>query len=521
MMKNYSFMFFLILFSATNCTEENIIKPKPLTPQNFVINGKVNLKNDSSVVSNLEIILSGKQIYIDSTDTFGKFVFENLAEGEYKLSIQSSDFNELDTSLTILRDTTIILEIEKAVIFFSPIKWLKDYSIEMNSVDPAYEDYSDLQNLKSILANKKIVMLGEQTHGDGTTFLTKTRLIKFLHKEMNFKVLAFESGLCDCKKINELLKSGSDPYETMKEGIHSVWTGSEQFQPLIKFVGESIGQLEICGFDNQLTGTISMDYLPNDLEKFLENLNINPFEIPNWEDVKELTKKFAETYYFYNETPDSIKTMYFESLDLLSSLINDSHEDESNKEVGFWLQWIKSHKVNAYYIWSFDVDNLEFPKEYQSMRDEQMANNLIWLSEKYYPDEKIIVWAASIHNSRNTAKNLSAYTINFMGHHVYETFGNQMYSLGFIAYEGEYFSFSRRSNHEISPAPGHSFEYLLYSAGFNNAIIDFTGNYEMKDWLQGKRVARPFGYSSQTANWTLVFDGFVFNKTMHPSIWEN
>ena len=43
-------------------------------------------------------------------------------------------------------------------------------------------------------------MLGEHPYDDGTTFVAKTRLVRFLHEQMGFNVLAFESGLYDCPK---------------------------------------------------------------------------------------------------------------------------------------------------------------------------------------------------------------------------------------------------------------------------------------------------------------------------------
>lgn len=46
----------------------------------------------------------------------------------------------------------------------------------VRSIDPADTDYSDLEALKSAIGNARIIMLGEQTHGEGSTYLAKTRL---------------------------------------------------------------------------------------------------------------------------------------------------------------------------------------------------------------------------------------------------------------------------------------------------------------------------------------------------------
>jgi len=77
------------------------------------------------------------------------------------------------------------------------VEWLAKSATRIRSLDPSDGDFSDLEPLRAALKGARVVMLGEQSHGDGTTFLAKTRLIRFLHEQMGFNVLAFESGLYD------------------------------------------------------------------------------------------------------------------------------------------------------------------------------------------------------------------------------------------------------------------------------------------------------------------------------------
>ena len=92
--------------------------------------------------------------------------------------------------------------------------WLLDNAIVLDSISPGDQDFSDLEPLKAVLADKRIVLLGERTHGDGAAFLAKTRLIKFLHQEMGFDVLIEpfhpdeEPGCITCMKDHpELYKT--------------------------------------------------------------------------------------------------------------------------------------------------------------------------------------------------------------------------------------------------------------------------------------------------------------------------
>src|SRR5262245_36889034 len=155
------------------------------------------------------------------------------------------------------------------------ITWLKEHAIALRSIDPADEDFSDLEPLRKAIGEARIVQLGEQTHGDGATFHAKARLIKFLHQKMGFSVLAMESGLYDCRKAWELLREGKEPYEAVTHGVMGTWTGSKQFQPVIDYLGtnaKSERPLELCGFDCQFTGRASVTHLQADISKVLDTL---------------------------------------------------------------------------------------------------------------------------------------------------------------------------------------------------------------------------------------------------------
>src|SRR5262245_18307844 len=61
--------------------------------------------------------------------------------------------------------------------------WLKGHMAPLMSIDPAVDDFSDLEPIRLTIADARIVQLSEQSHGDGATYHARTRLVKFLHQK--------------------------------------------------------------------------------------------------------------------------------------------------------------------------------------------------------------------------------------------------------------------------------------------------------------------------------------------------
>ena len=60
---------------------------------------------------------------------------------------------------------------------------LTKYSTSVRSIEPGDEDFSDLRPIAKKIGKARLVILGEDTHGDGETEKAKVRMIKFLHEK--------------------------------------------------------------------------------------------------------------------------------------------------------------------------------------------------------------------------------------------------------------------------------------------------------------------------------------------------
>jgi len=395
------------------------------------------------------------------------------------------------------------------------VDWLRHNAVAVRAIDPADEDYSDLQPLKQILAGARIVMLGEQSHKDGATFEAKVRLVEFLHREMGFDVLAFESGLYDCAKAWERMQNGEDPLKAAQRGVFAIWSLSRQVVPLFEYMGRqarSGSPLELAGFDNQATGTAASEFLLSDLMRFLGSTDLETRkDWPQFQAGLRILTSFEET-----KPPDSEVQQAFTRI--LDAFAAEIRKRPASREAAFWLQVIESEKSNAEMSWKLAGDD----RAAKNLRDEQMARNLLWLARERYPGKKIVVWTATYHAMRNPESLLPLadlpptfyWGVKTMGDEVSKVLGGEVYALGFTAHDGE---FGRPSSPtRLAPARDGSLEDLLNQAKSPFAILDFRRAAAGGEWLRGKLVARPLGYTDMQADWTRVLDGMMFIRTMTP-----
>ena len=82
------------------------------------------------------------------------------------------------------------------------VSWIKTEAIPLVT---AKEDgsFSDMQKIRPIIGNARIVSLGESTHGTREIFQMKHRFLTFLVEEMGFTVFGIEASYPDCEAIRE------------------------------------------------------------------------------------------------------------------------------------------------------------------------------------------------------------------------------------------------------------------------------------------------------------------------------
>lgn len=364
-------------------------------------------------------------------------------------------------------------------------------------------DTKTLEILKYHLKNVEIIGLGEQTHFDGITSIVRVPLVKYLHQQCNFNVIAFESGFYDCYKVYELAKTAKNQDALLMQGIFGIWQVKE-VKPLFEYIAttyKTAKPLKFAGFDHQFSGIVSQKYFIDDLRIFLEKENI------------------------FDKKPQDYDA-FFEELKRVIRLSNygKTHSEDTKKLINKYTQTIyqfldkKKSKEFGDYFWMVICKNLEteiihYEKGQENLRDKIMAKNLNEL-RNLYPNEKIILWAASSHLAYN--QNFINYNLQdaggiMMGEYVKKEYNEKYYFLGFTSYEGKYGKGVLNLKLK-TPKKENSFEYNLTEMTSKNAFIPLNAadnNLKQMDF-----TSNLFGNTSLKMKLFSVADGMIYIRKM-------
>lgn len=387
----------------------------------------------------------------------------------------------------------------------------------------------DFEPLKELLSDKRIILLGEQSHGDGATFAAKVELIEFLHSELGFDMLAFESPMYSIYKANKLSEDREKNSELIKESVFGLWADTKQFQQLLDYKNSTIDSnhtLAFAGFDF-LEKLFFEEYFFDDIKQvFNENqLHLNDSTI-------EILKKtfFGGSDFIAKNQIDSIN--FYVAVEKVISCFRQCKQHDEHTQI--LQQSFLSYLAGV--EWQAEIMKGKENKV-QNPRDLQMAKNLIFLSE-LYPDKKIIGWGASYHfaneiekyrlteltktcmkqlaREQNEENKNNEYDLDDnlggaipMGKILKSHFGDQLYSVGFSSYEGTHGKVGDESNALISPPKG-SIESELNTANYKFAFVDYS---QIDSAIFYSSV---LGYLPILAPWQDIFDGLFYIKTAYP-----
>ena len=412
----------------------------------------------------------------------------------------------LPDSLLLTQEEPLIPNIDAAY-----INWLnnKNNSVDIRSLTS--ENFEDLQCLKQYLNRKSLVQLGESSHGTKEYNLIKVRLVKFLHEEMGFDVIAFESGFFECfytyENMNDLTIKN-----TMRSSIYSIWRTKEVLNlfEYIKQTQSTEHPLILSGFDCRKSGLyfadradvlfemlakIDSNYADSifDFDHYLlhTGLNYQNYLISNYNLIKS---KYLNIISFIDQHIDQLIS-YYPDREYYPIFIKQSIYS-TLAEVEHKIAYYQNNEDKQYYI-----------------RDSAMAANISFLKEELFPDKKIIVWAHNYHIAHDPDQQAWYNNARNMGNWLVEKYRDDLYTIGLYMLKGKTRTDFNWSIINIElPTTSNSLESILYHARKKYLFTDLLNQtYNQGNaWMFYPINAKSSGIANEEMIIKNEYDGIIF-----------
>jgi erythromycin esterase len=459
--------------------------------------------------------------------------------------------------------------------------WIARNAIAVRSIDPMDEDFSDLEPLIDAIGSARVVQLGEPSHGAGSSFAAKARLIKFLHRRMGFDVLAWESGFYDVRSTRAALLAGDDPMAAAQRGILTIWSNAEEVRPLFEYakVSQSTTRpLEMAGFDMQVSAGGSDVRFAAELRAFAAALRNSALRrnvvtlvdrtIAAYERLHarlasrqrgsaeastaglsgkalEDVMKTWDQQEGDKHRPTSAHRDAFVGVagDLLLAISTNRGLFEAvhgASDVAFMERFIENMRGRGASV--YDRERSDRPPESTDVlksddwnrRDGLMADNLRWLIEKAYPGRKVIVWAHNAHvmNAYFAADWRGVYAepqpngMKPAGVFLAEWLKDGLYTIAMTTNDGEDAWANGQRQGPISPAAEGSLESRLHKLGKPQVFLDLrSARGDIRHPMRVPQSMRISGYGPPTSPYgndlvpdlTRAFDAVFYIDRMAPA----
>ena len=378
------------------------------------------------------------------------------------------------------------------------VSWLRSRAIPVSTVE-AENGFADLEPLKKLIGDARIVSLGEQTHGTREFFQMKHRLIEFLASEMGFTIFAIEANMPESYRVNDYVLTGKgDPKELLKGMYFWTWNTREvldMIEWMRRFNASGQGRILFTGFDMQFSAVAS-----GIVREFLGRAD----------------PQYASEAGRLLDRVDTASRRFSGSAEDVAAARQVFEHLESGREA-YLARFPRDEVEWAIQNSRVTVQNMEEITGVTS-RDLSMARNVEWILDQAPPDAKIVLWAHNGHVSRSPGA---------MGGYLAQRFGQQMVVLGFAFDQGRYNAIGGESElrdwEALPPAP-NAVETFLKASGLPRFIVDLrrVPAGAPAAWLAQPRPFRAIGALAARCSSvpTIVddlFDGLIWTDRTNPS----
>ena len=410
------------------------------------------------------------------------------------------------------------------------VQWLRTNAVALS--DAATD--ADLAPIRRALDGVDVVFLGESSHGDGGGHLARLRLVRYLHEQLGFNVIAWEAGVREAAAFDSLLGTSAPLGSITPTALYPWWAPSAELRPVLDYVRQtrrSPGPLTFAGFDIQrsgpldsLVGYVSRTFAPSGDPALFpvglrESLARAASRLASLEGAQRDSAEDALEHLLHDAAPELLRRFAAQRETFVHAI--GERETQLLSRV---LHNVVAHAEQLRL--ARDADPAKRITSY-NLREQRNAENILWLLRERHRGEKLIVWLHNVHaiTARFTARfdglspDASDTPRDATARVVKDSIGARSYSVAIVSYDGAW-GFPGGDRTALPPAPAGSLAASLHDAGFARAFLDVSGNGRpIPAWLSAPMTGTlntqsPARYP---VTWPRVVDGVLFIDHMTPS----
>ena len=386
------------------------------------------------------------------------------------------------------------------------------HTFKLKSIAPENHQFDDLAPVGRAVGNAQLVVLGEQTHGEGDVYSLKVRLVEYLHEVKGFNVLVMESGLFDGTSIGKMSTDGKDLLDNAPDNIFFVYSKTVQARPIFSYLDgqrKAGTPMAFASFDSQHSGKLSQSHLVDQLGEFLTRSGSVLPQSDEWRNFKEL----SQPLFAFNRTapPAAAQDSYFHLVDQAFICLGTNDKPELVEQSAYWRRVVASLRSQATRFWKTGSDSMAD----LNLREEASADNLLWLMRQVYPGKKMIIWTHDVHGQKAALYPGIKGAMQRVREQMPES---RFYHAYFTAYSGDYTDYLTGATVHIGEHGPHSLESTLHGAGYNYGFVDLLakGTPLRHRLLDGNDRTFP----TNRVELGDFADGVFYIDTMHPTVRE-
>ncbi|MBC6608810.1 erythromycin esterase family protein [Hymenobacter sp. BT188] len=360
----------------------------------------------------------------------------------------------------------------------------------------------DLAALGPLIGTARVVGLGEVTHGSGSIFEMKHRLVRYLVEQKGFTGFVLESS-ADCEPLNQYLQTGQGDLARLVGSLGPF--GTQEVLALLRYLRAhnqrpGVAKVQFAGMDMQA---------PENALAFLQRA-ARPDDAFVQTRLRELAAVLAQIPRSGGGPAiDLFQTPHQPDDARLQTLLRLTRELRTGLDTRFKLVRSPDWTARQQARFLFELRRLEQGATFRRLplrqgsdyRDACMAENVVWLSQHLGLNgtpAKLAVWAHNAHVATFAQRQRP------LGEWLRDRFGPLYLSLGFAFGQGSYAAEGGRTFHSVAaqPAPAGSYEAWFQAAKLPAFVLDMRRLERNDDnaWLFQQQEFRDIGIQEASQN---------------------